>query len=232
MPRILGALLAAGAGRRMGGTNKLLAPIGRRPMVRAAALALVPAPLAEVLVIVGHDAASVREALRGLPVRCVDNPEWEEGQAASVRCAATAALESGADALLLALADQPTLDALRVRAVCTAWDGRAPLVLPVRDGRASHPVLVAAPLFPELLTLRGDVGARDVVRAHLGAAIRLDLPALPDVDTLDDLVSLGCEAGQKHGLRVPDAGPGERPGSEPGGAKQARPRRSMLKRRT
>ncbi len=70
---IAGILLAAGSATRMG-QNKLLLELGGEPLVRRAARTALEAGLAPLLVVVGHEAERVREALAGLPCRFVENP--------------------------------------------------------------------------------------------------------------------------------------------------------------
>jgi molybdenum cofactor cytidylyltransferase len=186
-PVVAGLVLAAGASRRLGRPKALLA-LGGRTLVARAAGAQLEAGLDPVVVVLGHAADEVRTSA-GLPssearLRIVVNPEWEEGMASSIRCGLE---ECGdADAVVIALADQPDTDAARVRAVVEAWDGQADLVVPVGEGRPSHPVLFARALYRELRALRGDVGGRAIVELHWDRAIQVPLPALPDVDTEAD----------------------------------------------
>jgi molybdenum cofactor cytidylyltransferase len=80
-----------------------------------------------------------------------------------------------------------------------------PLVVPVHAGRAGHPVLFARALFPELLALRGDVGARAVVERHWDQARRVEGDPPVDVDTEADYraVREGRPASPDEGLPVP-----------------------------
>ena len=80
---IAGLLLASGASRRFG-SNKLVAPLDGRPVVRWSAEALASA-VEETWVVVPARSAEVRAALDGLPVRWVENPVAHEGMASSIR---------------------------------------------------------------------------------------------------------------------------------------------------
>ena len=159
---------------------------GRTLLARAVAPHL-EAGLDPVVVVLGHAAAEVR-AQAGLPadprLRLVVNERWVDGMASSIRVGVEVCAE--ADAVLIALGDQPDLTAERVRAIVGAWDGRAPLVVPEGAGRPGHPVLFARPLFGALAGLRGDVGARAIVEGHWDEAIRVPLPDLDDIDTEED----------------------------------------------
>ena len=110
--------------------------------------------------------------------------------------------EAEVDAVAVGLADQPQVDPAVYEAV-TGADGE--VVVPQYDGQPGNPVKLARSLWPEALNLRGDVGARDVVRRHLARAVRVDVAALPDVDDERDyqrLVSGGAPG--ESGLEVPE----------------------------
>jgi len=196
--RVAAVVLAAGASRRLG-RPKVLLDLGGRTLLARAVAPHLEAGLDPVVVVLGHGASEVRAAA-ALPVdgrlRIVVNDGWEEGMASSIRAGVAAV--GDADAVLIALGDQPELTAGRVRAVVEAWDGRAPVVAPEGEGRPAHPILFARALFPELQALRGDTGARAVVERHQEAAIRLSLPQLRDVDTAEDYRALRQRAGPAH----------------------------------
>ncbi len=190
-----GILLAAGASRRMGGTNKLLLPVGGRPMVRRPAEALVGAGLDPVIAVLGRDAGAVAEALEGLPVVPVRNPDPDEGMGGSLRRGCEA-LPADADAVAVALGDLPGLRAPAVAAVVEAFRrGRQGIALPVCRGRRGHPVVLDLGRYrTALLGLRGDVGARLLVRAHPDDVLEVpvdDPGVLRDVDTWEDYEALG-----------------------------------------
>ncbi|PYP80866.1 MAG: nucleotidyltransferase family protein [Gemmatimonadetes bacterium] len=189
---IAGLLLASGASRRFG-SNKLVAPLGDRPVVRWSAEALASA-VDETWIVVSAQSTDVRAALDGLAVRWVENPAAHEGMASSIR-AGVAALSSDAEAVVITLGDQPTIDREVIHRVVSAWRraraGRHAVVSAYADGRG-HPVLFGAELFPALQRLEGDRGARELL-VSLGEAVAVldvagDRPA--DVDTPEALAAL------------------------------------------
>ncbi len=167
----VGILLAAGSSRRFG-SDKLRARYRGRPMWHHALHALAESPgLAEVL-------AVVRPRFRTgpLPPRCrlVINPEHEQGMGASLRMGAAAA-PADTTGYLVALADMPHLTPGRIAALLDAWNGATHgIVVPVYEGRRGHPVIFGSAFREDLLGCFGDVGGRDVLRAHPEAVVECD----------------------------------------------------------
>jgi molybdenum cofactor cytidylyltransferase len=185
---IAGLLLAAGAGSRFG-ASKLVAPLREEPLVRHAARALAAASLDVVYVVLGNDARAVREALRGLDVRLVEHPHYLDGLGTSI-AAGIGAVPADCEAVVIALGDQPSIATARFDALIEEWKSSgAPIVASRYRGESANPVLFAQAVFPELLGLRGDAGARRVVMADASRVRWLDVdePVPIDVDVPDDL---------------------------------------------
>jgi molybdenum cofactor cytidylyltransferase len=143
-----------------------------------------------VVVVLGHEAEAVGEALSGLAVRRVKNPAFERGQSTSVR-AGLAALGAGRLAAMFLLADQPLLEAATIDRLIAAWEETGgPIVVPVDRGSWGSPVLFDRALFGELGELRGDAGGRRILPRHAGSIVAVevgDRRQLLDVDTPEDL---------------------------------------------
>ena len=189
---IAGLLLAGGASRRFG-SNKLVAPLGDRPVVRWSAEALAAA-VDVVYVVVPARADAVRAALDGIAVRWVENRHSHKGLASSIRTGVSA-LPAEVDAVVITLADQPLVGAGSIRQVVERWRvasaGTRAVVTEYRDGRG-HPALFGASVFPALCALEGDRGARELLAA-LGdavAVVGVDHERPADVDTAEALARL------------------------------------------
>jgi molybdenum cofactor cytidylyltransferase len=161
--RVAAILLAAGSSRRFGG-QKLLAPWRGRPLYEHALDALVASPeVVETVVVVrpGFVASPARPRCR-----FIENPGHEEGMGSSLR-AGVRAVGGDAEAYLITLADMPWLtpELIASLVACHAAAGKR-IVVPVHCGRRGHPMVVSRELRDALLAVRGDVGAREIIRAH------------------------------------------------------------------
>ncbi len=196
-PKVAGVVLAAGRSTRMGGPNKLLEIVEGRPLVRHAVEAALGAALAEVVVVTGHQGASVKEALDGLPVRFATNLRYTEGLSTSLR-AGLKALPDSVDGAVVLLGDMPRVTSALVTRLVAAFDpaSGAHVVAPTREGRRGNPVLWGRRFFSELARIEGDVGGRHLLGVH-GEAVREvaveDSGALLDVDTPEALAALRAE---------------------------------------
>jgi molybdenum cofactor cytidylyltransferase len=189
---VAAVVLAAGGATRFGKLKQLL-PWGSGTLLTQVVDTALASSARPVVVVLGAQAEACRATLGGRPVQVVINPAWAQGQSTSVQ-AALATLPPHINAALFLLADQPavqsdTLEALIMRYRIT----RAPLVWPEFQGQRGNPVLFDRRLFPELKALRGDVGGRAVLQAHIAQAERVpvsDAGILMDIDTPDDYYKL------------------------------------------
>ena len=123
------------------------------------------------------------------------NPRPQDGQGASI-AVGVAALKPWTVAAFIVLGDQPRTPPSVVPALLAAHraGGRA-IVSPSYRGTRGTPVLFTSEIFPELLALRGDEGARAVVarRPERVDTVAVDAPMPPDVDTPEDFARLHVE---------------------------------------
>ena len=159
-------VLAAGRSERFGSPKPLI-QWGEVSLVahQVTTLAAVR-EVAEVVVVTGHRADEVRTALDGLPARTVHNPDYAQGRATSVACAARALPEDCASVLLVSV-DQP-LHAGALADLVASWrDAPGDIVRPLYEGRHGHPIVFPSDLRAELAAVDdASEGPRAVVRRH------------------------------------------------------------------
>lgn len=180
-------VLAAGRSTRMGAVNKLLATIDGRAMVRTVIGELEGASVRPIVVVTGHEADRVEEALAGADVRLVHNSEYREGLSASIR-AGLAAVPESTQAAIICLGDMPLVRSKHLERLVAAFDpaeGRE-ICVPVFEGKRGNPVLFARRFFDEMTAVRGDVGARHLIGEYEEFVCEVamdDRAVLVDVDS-------------------------------------------------
>ncbi len=185
---VAGLILAAGGGARFGPEPKLLALIDGRPLLERAIAAQCAVPAIErVTVVLGAHAETVLERvdlMRAEPVLC---PDWETGQATSLRCGLGTL--AGAEKVIVTLGDAPLI----TPEVVTLLVAQPPGTRAVYGGRPGHPVVLGRAQIDALTRLRGDQGARGLLEG--GPEIEVGhLCSDLDVDTPEDLEAVRDEA--------------------------------------
>ena len=183
-----GLILAAGAGRRFGGT-KQLADLRGRPLLEHAIAAMLAVPaLDPVLVVLGHAADEILERVDFGAAEVVICADWDRGQGFSLRRGIAALGE--ADAVVVTLGDQPFITPQVIAGALDQMRG-CDAVRATYDGQPGHPVVLSRTVMDAAASLDGDVGARDLLArfrvkrweaGHLASAV--------DVDTREELQSL------------------------------------------
>jgi CTP:molybdopterin cytidylyltransferase MocA len=192
---VAGLLLAAGAGRRMGGP-KALVQMGGEPLVRRGIRLLSGGGCEPVLVVVGAAAADVAACCDGAAV--VEAGDWASGMAASLRAGLAAAGRTGASACVVALVDQPLITPAAVQRLRAAHEAGATAAVACYGGRPRNPVLLDRSVWAEVSAqVQGDEGARVWLRAHPGQVVHVDCTDVgvpDDLDTPQDLAALDIPA--------------------------------------
>lgn len=189
-PRVWGVLLAAGKSVRLGeGRVKQLLPFHGEPLVRRTARTALASHLSELVVVVGYAGDAVREALAGLDVRIVDNPDYRAGQSTSVK-AGLAAVDPAADSVVFIPVDHPFLTTSVIDQLIAAFaETGGPIVVPAYRGQRGAPVLLGRSVFPELAEITGDEGGRQLFEQYGDKIVTVPLNSqrpLRDIDTPAD----------------------------------------------
>lgn len=184
---VAAVVLAAGASTRLG-QPKQLAPIGGRPALAYTLDALRASSVGRIVLVLGHDADAIAAALDLTEITVVRNDAYAEGQSTSV-LAGVKSLGDDVDAALMVVGDQPLLAPTVVDAIVRAYEQTGgPFIVPVYGGEWGNPVLLARATWPLLDNLKGDTGARPILRKHMDMVLEVPVPGslLDDIDTPDD----------------------------------------------
>lgn len=194
-PTIAAVVMAAGRSRRMAPYNKLLiADKTGKPMVARVVDNVLSSKARPILVVTGHQAEQVENALGGRPVRYVHAADYADGLAASLKTG-IAAVPPECSAALVCLGDMPLVTGRMIDRLLAAYDpdeGRQ-IVLPTFHGKQGNPMLWDRRFFPEILQISGDSGARFLVGRHMEVVAEVEMAddaVLRDFDTTEALATL------------------------------------------
>lgn len=183
-------VLAAGESRRMGDRNKLLLTVAGEPLLRRTVRTLLASSLQEIVVVLGHQADSVRPLLDGLDVSVVLNEHYTEGQMTSVH-AGLAALSDPGDGVMVCLGDQPLLTVEDVADLIRAFRQRTggSILVPLHQGKRGNPVILATVHCDEILRGNRNLGCRKLIEKNPDLVTTVDMATdhvIVDLDTPDD----------------------------------------------
>ena len=197
MPKVAAIILAGGPSSRFG-KPKQLAKFRDQTLVRHAARAAIAAGCDHVAVVVGERAAEIETELSALACEVAVNHDWREGLASSIRAGLQHVLTDDHDIelILLMACDQPLVDEKGLRELIRTQESTAkPIVASAYAGTLGIPALFARSVFPALLELTGDRGAKELILSRPDDVASFDFPAAAvDVDTAADLEQLTREA--------------------------------------
>jgi molybdenum cofactor cytidylyltransferase len=175
-------LLAAGASSRLGQPKQLLQIDGVSLLRRAAVAALATQPF-EAWAILGAEAERCAIELDGLAVQTQLFADWQQGMGASLACGLRA-LTPSIDGVLVVLCDQPALSVAHLQQLVTRWSERPEsAVASAYADVLGVPAVLPRAWFADLENLRGDRGARDLLRERHDRVIPIPAPSLQhDID--------------------------------------------------
>ncbi len=191
-------MLAAGRATRFSegvgpGHSKVFAELDGRPLVSQVVATAAVSRAAPVIVVTGNGAEHMVAALAELDAVLVHNPRYAEGMAGSIATGLAAVPKTAAAAIIL-LADMPRVAPATLDALIAAFERERPdAVVPVHGERRGNPVLISRTLFPALLRLGGDEGARLILADANHSVLQCvvdDPGVLVDVDTREALAAL------------------------------------------
>jgi molybdenum cofactor cytidylyltransferase len=191
---IAAVVLAAGPSKRLG-RPKQLEPWGETNLLGHVLEKTGRFPVDEIWVVLGHQA---EEVLAGTPslggMFVVENLEWEEGIASSIRVGLDALTRlSRCDCALIVIGDQPEISVEVVEELIRSHNATdKPVTVPKYRYSWGNPVLVDRSLWPRLMSLEGDQGAQRLWHAHPEWINEVWISEAPprDVDTENDVAEL------------------------------------------
>ncbi len=174
------------------GAFKPLLPFGKSTVIENSIAYLRGAGLKEIIVVLGHRAAELKNRLRFPDLRFAVNPDPESGMSASIACGIRQ-VAPDACAVLIALVDHPAVSSELIGNLIREWRSGEKLIIPEFEGRGGHPVLIDLSFRDELLNLDANSGLRSFFEQHRQYTRRLPVSCpfiARDLDTWDDYQAL------------------------------------------
>jgi len=186
--RLYALVLAAGGSRRFGGLKQLVELQGKTLLRRAVESALA-AVNDRVLVILGTKANKLAREIRDYEVQVIENLNWENGIASSIR-EGISALPESCNGVLILFCDQPFVAATHLQELIDAWNRDQSKIICGRYGKTlGVPAIFPREYFAAMMKLTGDNGAKSIMLGHREHTISIELPeAAYDIDTQSDLI--------------------------------------------
>jgi molybdenum cofactor cytidylyltransferase len=184
--RIAGLIVAAGGSSRLDSPKQLL-KWGNKLLLNHVIDMVETAGIAPILVVLGSHTKEIREAIQSRQIEVIVNSHWEEGMSTSIKCGISA-LPQDVDGTFIFLSDQPFINSdLLIQIEAVFNQSGAPIAAPRVNGQQCNPVLFRRNMFPALMDISGDRGAKSLLNEHEVAWV--DWPEenlLLDIDSVED----------------------------------------------
>ena len=190
-PMLSAILLAAGESKRMGELKQLM-PLGKSTLLEQAIDNLLNSSVDETIVVVGHRAEEITEAIATKPVKIMLNHNYRQGMSTSI-IAGLILVDPKSQAVILALGDQPLVESRTINQLIDAFNSHDKgIAVPTHRGKRGHPIIFDIKYKAELLEMEGDIGGREIIRQHPDDVLEVAVDSesvISDIDTKDDYQS-------------------------------------------
>jgi molybdenum cofactor cytidylyltransferase len=184
-------VLAAGASTRLGQPKQLLR-WGEKTLLAQICETALAIENQQVIVVLGANCEAIKPAVEHLPIEIIFNEKWPEGMGGSIACGMSQ-LRPDAGAVLLLLCDQPFVTTDFLRVLVENWSNSpVQIVASSYAGTFGSPAIFGQKLFPELVALHGQQGAKKLMEKYRAELALVDFPeGEKDIDRPEDLIWVG-----------------------------------------
>jgi molybdenum cofactor cytidylyltransferase len=186
-------ILAAGMSARMGSPKQLLS-YKNKNLLRHTVDEALATGCESVFVVLGANLDLLRNELRDKPVSVIENKHWQEGTASSI-CSALEKIAGTIlrpDSIIFMVCDQPYVSSsLLLSLVAKRQETKMPIVASSYEDKLGTPALFHRSMFPALMELTGDKGARKLIADNMERVATVSFPqGITDIDTKEDYEKL------------------------------------------
>jgi molybdenum cofactor cytidylyltransferase len=190
--KIGAVILAAGESKRMGFPKQLIEICGEK-IIRIVVKKVLNVGFGDIVVVLGHMAGDIARYIDDMiGIKIIVNPRYREGMSTSL-IEGIKNLRQDIEAFMVILGDQPFVSKESMEKIIETYYGmkRKPLmVVPTYRGLRGNPVLISSRIAKEIMSLRGDIGARALMeryKAYISYIETQDPGVVLDIDTKEDL---------------------------------------------
>lgn len=190
--RVAGILLAAGASTRMGKTKQLL-PFGEKTLIERVLVEALNSELDKVVLVLGYQAVEIKKIINPVSpqpkLSIIENRQFKQGISSSI-ITGLSEIENTHDHVMILLGDMPFIHRGLINLLIRRYLKSGLWIGAIKgQDRPAHPMIFSRQLYPELLILRGDVGAKALFTKY-SDQVCLIQPEGPyndrDIDTPED----------------------------------------------
>ena len=194
--RVAGVLLAAGASTRMGKTKQLL-PFGEKTLIERVLVEALNSELDKVVLVLGYQAVEIKKIINPVSpqpkLTIIENRQFKQGISSSI-IAGLSEIENTHDHVMILLGDMPFIHRDLINLLIRRYLQSGLLIAAIKgQDRPAHPMIFSRQLYPELLILQGDVGARALFTKYRDKVCLIE-PEGPydakDIDTPEDYAGI------------------------------------------
>jgi molybdenum cofactor cytidylyltransferase len=189
-PEMAILLLAAGSSSRLGRSKQMLLIDGESLLLKSVKAAI-GSGVKNITVVLGANDEAHRQLIEETGVQIVFNPNWQKGMGNSLKAGLAQVLLSNpkTKAVITMVCDQPLITATHLRKLISEFEkSQSPIVASFYAGMAGVPALFHQSLFPKLLSLADDAGAKKIIQQYPDLTNTvLFADGEIDIDTEDDL---------------------------------------------
>nr|WP_321221956.1 nucleotidyltransferase family protein [uncultured Psychroserpens sp.] len=182
-------ILSAGSSTRMGATKQLL-PIGKTSLLGLCIENAIQSHSNHIYCVLGSNFETIKKSISQYNIEVIYNPKFKEGLSSSIVAGLNHLADKNFDAVLFLLGDQPKVNSKYINLlILTSEKEPTQIIASQYDQAIGVPAIFPKKYFEQLLKLKGDKGAKDLLNTCKSQTIAIESNKLIDIDTHDEYLN-------------------------------------------
>ncbi len=184
-------ILAAGMSKRMSIGNKLLLKYKNKSILENTIININSSDISEIVVVLGHDFNITSQILKNTTLKIINNTDYLKGMSTSI-VAGIKLINWSSEGVMVCLADMPLIKISTYNNLINKFNeanDTRKIIIPTYKRQKGNPILFGKYYFNFLLKLKGDKGARDLIKKRSDCVILVDINdngIVRDIDNYKD----------------------------------------------